>query len=122
MIDTSGVPLHKRGYRPAAGPAPLRETLAAALALTSRPREDVLFWDPMCGSGTPAIEAAMIALNKAPGSLKSHFAFQSIKGYNRIIPGESAPNVAPRQRAGASPEQIWKEMILESKAKERKEG
>lgn len=67
MIDTSGVPLHKRGYRPAAGPAPLRETLAAALALTSRPREDVLFWDPMCGSGTIAIEAAMILSGRAPG-------------------------------------------------------
>ncbi len=67
MIDTSGVPLHKRGYRPAAGPAPLRETLAAALALTSRPREDVLFWDPMCGSGTIAIEAALILSNRAPG-------------------------------------------------------
>ncbi|MBQ7335985.1 MAG: class I SAM-dependent RNA methyltransferase [Clostridia bacterium] len=67
MLDTSGIPLHKRGYRPAAGPAPLRETLAAALALTSRPREDVLFWDPMCGSGTIAIEAAMILENRAPG-------------------------------------------------------
>ncbi|MBQ7346921.1 MAG: class I SAM-dependent RNA methyltransferase [Clostridia bacterium] len=67
MIDTSGVPLHKRGYRPAAGPAPLRETLAAALALTARPREEVLFWDPMCGSGTIAIEAALILANKAPG-------------------------------------------------------
>jgi len=67
MIDTSGLPLHKRGYRPAAGPAPLRETLAAALALTARPREDVLFWDPMCGSGTIAIEAALILSNRAPG-------------------------------------------------------
>lgn len=67
MIDTSGIPLHKRGYRPAAGPAPLRETLAAALALTARPRQDVLFWDPMCGSGTIAIEAALILANKAPG-------------------------------------------------------
>ncbi len=67
MIDTSGIPLHKRGYRPQAGPAPLRETLAAALALTSRPREDVLFWDPMCGSGTIAIEAALILSNRAPG-------------------------------------------------------
>jgi len=67
MIDTSGVPLHKRGYRPAAGAAPLRETLAAALALTARPREDVLFWDPTCGSGTIAIEAALILANKAPG-------------------------------------------------------
>ena len=76
MIDTSGVPLHKRGYRPAAGPAPLRETLAAALALTSRPREDVLFWDPMCGSGTIAIEAALILANRAPGLGRS-FAAES---------------------------------------------
>ena len=67
MIDTSGASLHKRGYRPAAGPAPLRETLAAALALTARAREDVLFWDPMCGSGTIAIEAALILSNRAPG-------------------------------------------------------
>ncbi|MBQ9773786.1 MAG: class I SAM-dependent RNA methyltransferase [Clostridia bacterium] len=67
MLDTSGIPLHKRGYRPAAGPAPLRETLAAALALTARPREEILFWDPMCGSGTIAIEAALILSNRAPG-------------------------------------------------------
>ena len=67
MIDTSGVALHKRGYRPEAGAAPLRETLAAALALTARPREDILFWDPFCGSGTIAIEAAMIVTGRAPG-------------------------------------------------------
>lgn len=67
MIDTSGVALHKRGYRPKAGAAPLRETLAAALAKISRPRENVLFWDPFCGSGTIAIEAAMIMKNIAPG-------------------------------------------------------
>ncbi len=67
MIDTSGVALHKRGYRPASVAAPLRETLAAALALTSRPRKDVLIWDPFCGSGTIAIESAMILANIAPG-------------------------------------------------------
>ncbi len=67
MIDTSGIPLHKRGYRPASGEAPLRETLAAAVAKIARPREDVLFWDPFCGSGTIAIEAAMQMTNRAPG-------------------------------------------------------
>ncbi len=82
MIDTSGVPLHKRGYRPAAGAAPLRETLAAALALTSRPRENVLFWDPMCGSGTIAIEAALILANKAPG-------------LGRSFAAEAFPQVSP---------------------------
>ena len=67
MIDTSGTALHKRGYRTEAGAAPLRETLAAAVALTARPREDVLLWDPFCGSGTIAIEAAQIVTCRAPG-------------------------------------------------------
>lgn len=67
MLDTSGLGLHKRGYRPAAGAAPLRETLAAALVLNSRPRENVLLWDPTCGSGTIPIEAAMIMTKRAPG-------------------------------------------------------
>ncbi|MBR2921609.1 MAG: class I SAM-dependent RNA methyltransferase [Kiritimatiellae bacterium] len=121
-LDTSGEPLSKRGYRKIPGSAPMQETLAAACLMGMGWKGDKPFLSTMCGSGTPAIEAAMIALNRAPGSLKGHFAFQSIKGYNRIISGESAPNVAPRQRAGASPEQIWKEMILEAKAKEKKEG
>lgn len=67
MIDTSGVALHKRGYRPEAGAAPLRETLAAALVYTARPKEDILFWDPFCGSGTIAIEASMLVSGRAPG-------------------------------------------------------
>lgn len=71
MIDTSGTPLHKRGYRIESGPAPLRETLAAAMAALSRPREDVLFWDPLCGSGTIAIEAAMLHGRIAPGRNRS---------------------------------------------------
>ena len=73
MIDTSGVPLHKRGYRREANLAPIRETLAAAIVKTARPREEVLLWDPMCGSGTIAIEAAMMMRNIAPG-MKRHFA------------------------------------------------
>ena len=71
MIDTSGVALHKRGYRPEMVAAPLRETLAAALAAFSRPREDVLFCDPFCGSGTIAIESAMQMLRIAPGMNRS---------------------------------------------------
>ena len=67
MIDTSGTPLHKRGYRPKSNEAPIRETLACALAKLSRPREDVIFWDPFCGSGTIAIEASMLMTNTAPG-------------------------------------------------------
>lgn len=67
MIDTSGIALHKRGYRRESLGAPIRETLAAAIVATSRPRENVLLWDPMCGSGTIAIEAAMMMKNIAPG-------------------------------------------------------
>ena len=71
MIDTSGLPLHKRGYRREANAAPIRETLAAAIVATSRPREEVLLWDPMCGSGTLGIEAAMMMKGIAPGMNRS---------------------------------------------------
>lgn len=67
MLDTTGQTLHKRGYRPAAGIAPLRETLAASLALTARLRPDDLLWDPFCGSGTIVIEAALQKRRIAPG-------------------------------------------------------
>ena len=66
-LDSSGESLHKRGYRPQSNLAPLRETLAAALVTFSRPRSDVIFVDPMCGSGTIAIEAALIDRHIAPG-------------------------------------------------------
>jgi len=121
-LDTSGEPLSKRGYRKIPGSAPMQETLAAACIMGMEWDRKTPFLSPMCGSGTPAIEAVMMAMNRAPGSLKGHFAFQSIKDYTRIIPGESAPTVAPRQRAGASPEQIWKELILKAKDEEVTEG
>ncbi len=72
-LDTSGEGLHKRGYRPAHNAAPLRETLAAAMVNLSRYRGRDEFIDPFCGSGTIPIEAALIALNRAPG-LNRHFA------------------------------------------------
>jgi putative N6-adenine-specific DNA methylase len=66
-LDTSGVGLHKRGYRKLSALAPIKETLAAALVLLSRWQGHRPFADPLCGSGTIAIEAAMIGLNMAPG-------------------------------------------------------
>lgn len=66
-IDTSGAGLHKRGYAEYRGEAPLRETLAAALVMLSRWDYSRMFADPVCGSGTIAIEAAMIGRNIAPG-------------------------------------------------------
>ena len=70
-IDTSGPGLHKRGYRSRGGPAPLKETLAAALVLLSHWRPQRLLLDPFCGSGTILIEAAMIGDNIAPGLTRS---------------------------------------------------
>ncbi|MCI6256946.1 MAG: class I SAM-dependent RNA methyltransferase [Clostridiales bacterium] len=71
MLDTSGAGLHKRGYRAVGVAAPLRETLAAAMVLLSRYRGKDPFCDPFCGSGTIAIEAALIAKNRAPGLNRS---------------------------------------------------
>ncbi len=70
-IDTSGPGLHKRGYRLQQGEAPLKETLAAAMVNISRWKPDRPFADPFCGSGTIAIEAAMVAGNIAPGLKRS---------------------------------------------------
>lgn len=75
-IDTSGTGLHKRGYRPAQVAAPLRETLAAAIVDIARYRGRGDFCDPFCGSGTIAIEAALAALNRAPG-LNREFAAET---------------------------------------------
>lgn len=66
-LDTSGDSLHKRGYRPAAGKAPISETLAAALIMLTPWKSDRILIDPFCGSGTFPIEASMIAANIAPG-------------------------------------------------------
>ena len=71
MLDTSGEGLHKRGYRPAANMAPIRETLAAGILDIARYKHFERLCDPMCGSGTIAIEAALRASNAAPGLNRS---------------------------------------------------
>lgn len=91
-IDTSGAGLHKRGYRLDQGEAPLKETLAAALVKLSRWTPDRPFIDPFCGSGTIAIEAAMIGQNIAPG-------------YNREFDSEHWPWMKP---------QMWEEVRNEA--------
>lgn len=70
-LDTSGAGLHKRGYRPIGAAAPLRETLAAAMIKLARYRGKEQFCDPFCGSGTIPIEAALAAINRAPGLNRS---------------------------------------------------
>jgi len=83
FMDTSGESLSKRGYRKIPGTAPLKEGLAAALVLSTGWRGEGVFVNPMCGSGTLAIEAALMALNKPPGLLRTNYGFMHIKGFNR---------------------------------------
>lgn len=83
-VDTSGVGLHKRGYRENAGEAPLKETLAAALVLLTKFDGSRQLIDPFCGSGTIVIEAAMIAKNMAPG-LKRNFVSETWPSMDKEI-------------------------------------
>lgn len=81
-IDTTGESLHKRGYRKFTAPAPVTETLAAAMILLSPWHADRILVDPFCGSGTIPIEAAMIALDMAPGMNREFTA----EKWNNLIP------------------------------------
>ncbi len=81
-LDSSGESLHKRGYRVAQNEAPINEVLAAGIILLSGWRGDEPFADPMCGSGTFLIEAALIAANINPGIYRQSFAFQNWPDYD----------------------------------------
>lgn len=81
-IDSSGESLHKRGYRVEQTEAPINEVLAAGMIMLTGWKGDSNFVDPMCGSGTLLIEAAMIALNLAPGIHRKEFAFQKWIDYD----------------------------------------
>ncbi|MBS5980042.1 MAG: RNA methyltransferase [Dysgonomonas mossii] len=81
-FDSSGESLHKRGYRVAQTEAPLNEVLAAGMILKTGWRGGSDFIDPMCGSGTLLIEAAMIAMNVPPGIYRQNFAFEKWKNFN----------------------------------------
>ena len=100
-IDTSGDGLHKRGYREEAGDAPLKETFAAGLVLLSFWNKDRLLLDPMCGSGTILIEAALIARNIAPG-LKRTFVSEDwpIFDANSWFSARKTAKSAMRKRKG----------------------
>jgi putative N6-adenine-specific DNA methylase len=96
-IDTSGEPLFKRGWREDKGEAPLKETLAAAMIAASGWDATVPLYDPCCGSGTIAIEAAQLACNIAPGLLRRF-------GFERLVPFQ---------------EHVWKAIWEEGKAQQR---
>ena len=99
-LDTSGVGLYKRGYRPAQVAAPLRETLAAAMVDIARYRGKGSFCDPFCGSGTIAIEAALAAKNRAPG-LNRAFAAEQWGCLNSRIWREAREEARDREFHGS---------------------
>lgn len=99
-LDTSGEGLHKRGYRPAHTAAPLRETLAAAMVDLARYRGKGDFVDPFCGSGTLPIEAALIALNRAPG-LDRRFAAMDWTLWDGAIWRQAAEEARDREFRGS---------------------
>jgi 23S rRNA G2445 N2-methylase RlmL len=82
-IDTTGDPLFKRGYRVGQVDAHLKEHLAAGILKLMNWQGDCSIVDPMCGSGTFLIEAALMALKVAPGSLRQRFAFQRLQGFKK---------------------------------------
>ena len=84
-LDSSGESLHKRGYRIAQTEAPLNEVLAAGMILKSGWRGESPFVDPMCGSGTLLIEAAMIALGIPPGIHRQHFGFEKWSDFDQEL-------------------------------------
>lgn len=99
-IDTSGVSLHKRGYRQLSGKAPITETLAAALIMLTPWKGDRILVDPFCGSGTFPIEAAMMAADIAPG-------------INRSFTAEDWTNLIPRK--------VWYDAVDEAASRVRRD-
>jgi putative N6-adenine-specific DNA methylase len=99
-LDSSGTSLHRRGYRPAMGLAPLKETLAAALLEMAEWQPNVPLLDPLCGSGTIVIEAGLQALQIAPGLFRDRFAFESWPDFDA---------------------NLWRELLKEAQSRQLKE-
>ena len=85
FIDTSGDSLGRHGYRKIPGQAPMLEALAAATIYATQWDKRSPFVNPMCGSGTVAIEAAMIATNRRPGLFRTNYAFMHLQGYDEAV-------------------------------------
>lgn len=84
-LDLSGEPISRHGYRINPWKAPMAEPLAAGVVITSEWNPETPFINPMCGSGTLAIEAALIGINKIPGLVRKDYAFQHISGYEESM-------------------------------------
>ena len=127
-LDLSGQPLHLRGYRAESGEAPLRENLAAAILRMSGWDRQSPFIDPMCGSGTIAIEAAQWAQESAPGLFRQSFGFQRWAGFDadseaqlRALKGELR-SAAKGQRPSVVARDVDGEVLQIAKGNARKAG
>jgi 23S rRNA (guanine2069-N7)-methyltransferase / 23S rRNA (guanine2445-N2)-methyltransferase len=105
-IDLAGESLHRRAYRGAAGEAPLKENVAAGVLMRAGwpqlAAQGAEFLDPMCGSGTFCIEAALIAADRAPGLMREHFGFLGWRGHDAALWARLRAEAEARARAGAS--------------------
>ncbi|AIR86777.1 bifunctional 23S rRNA (guanine(2069)-N(7))-methyltransferase RlmK/23S rRNA (guanine(2445)-N(2))-methyltransferase RlmL [Pantoea rwandensis] len=101
-LDLSGDALHQRGYRQQTGQAPLKETLAAAIVMRSGWQSTTPLIDPMCGSGTLLLEAALIATDRAPGLLRSHWGFNRWKNHNQAVWQDVLAEAKERARVGTA--------------------
>jgi putative N6-adenine-specific DNA methylase len=105
-LDSSGKSLHRRGYRPAVGAAPLKESLAAALIQLSGWQPDQMFYDPLCGSGTLPLEASLKALNIAPGLFREQFGFETWLDADQSLL-ETLTQAAEESQLETLPAPIW---------------
>lgn len=96
-LDSSGGSLHKRGYRSGNFVAPLNEVLAAGMVLFTGWNGNAPFLDPMCGSGTLAIEAALIAAEIPPGIFRKQYGFENWKDFDRELMEHVARNLSPEK-------------------------
>lgn len=108
-LDMVGSGLHQRGYRTEAGRAPLRETLAAAIVARSGWKQGQNMLDPMCGSGTLLIEAAMLAANMAPGVKRQTWCFEALEDFEPEVWAEvkSEANVQARRGVKKTDSRFW---------------
>lgn len=108
-LDMVGSGLHQRGYRTESGRAPLRETLAAAIVSRSGWEQGKNMLDPMCGSGTLLIEAAMLAANMAPGVKRKSWCFEALEDFEPEVWAEvkSEANVQARRGVKKTDSRFW---------------
>jgi len=114
FMDTSGASLGRHGYRKIPGTAPMLEALAAAVLLSTRWDKTIPFINPMCGSGTLAIEAALLASNQPPGLFRNRYGFQFIKGYSADWYIESIAQCKAEIKSDALPKIIASDISAEA--------